>query len=188
MSPNEILYGFNVRDTLGLLTELPKKHFSRLRQLKRDQAEESLAFANVMAKAYYNKSHKPLTVPKGSSVYLRLHNGYEIPDIRNHKLHQQRAGPFKVLDKIGRLAYRLELPPVMRMHPIVSITQLEPGPDDENPYARARNFDPPPVIEKDGTATDLYEIETLLEKRESNDGRKVEYLVKWLDCGNEHNV
>ena len=54
VSPNEILYGFNVRDTLGLLTELPQEHYSRLRQLKRDQAEDSLAFTNVIAKAYYD--------------------------------------------------------------------------------------------------------------------------------------
>lgn len=74
------------------------------------------------------------------------------------------------------------------MHPVVSIAQLESGPNGENPYARARNFDPPPVIEEDDTATDLYEIETLLKKREFNDDRKVEYLVKWLDYNNKHNV
>lgn len=79
-----------------------------------------------MAKAYYDKSHKPLKLSKGSMVYLRLHQGYKIPGVVNHKLHRQRVGPFKVLDKVGALAYRLELTPVMTIHPVVSIAQLEP--------------------------------------------------------------
>ncbi len=180
VSPNEVLYGFNVRDSLGLLSELPPEDFSRLRQLKRDQAEESLAFANVMAKAYFDKSHKPLKLAKGSKAYLRLHHGYEIPGIGNRKLHHQRVGPFKILEKIGKLAYRLELPPVMTIHPVVSVVQLEPGSKDEDPYGRPRNINPPHVVETED------EIEILLEKRISRG--KVQYLVKWKDYGNEHNV
>ena len=37
---NEVLYGSNVRDTLSLLSELPAEYFTKLRQLKRDQAED----------------------------------------------------------------------------------------------------------------------------------------------------
>ena len=184
VSPNEILYGFNVRDTLGLLTlELPPEDFSRLRQLKREAAEDSIAFANIMAKAYYDGSHKNLSVPRGSSVYLRLHHGYKIPGVENHKLHNQRVGPFKILEKVGRLAYRLDLPPLMKMHPVVSVAQLEPARSTPDSYERAQQ--PPPPVEEDGL-TDLYEIETLLDKRVSRG--KVQYLVKWKDCGNEHNA
>lgn len=184
VSPNEILYGFNVRDTLGMLAELPQEDFSRLRQMKREQAEDCIAFANVMAKAYYDNAHKALDVSKGSMVFLRLHHGYKIPGLSNHKLHNQRVGPFKVLDKVGKLAYRLELPPLMRIHPVVSVAQLEPA-KNEDPYMRAR-ASATPEVEEDGTITDIYEIETLLEKQESRG--KVQYLVKWKNCGNEHNV
>lgn len=31
VSPNEVLYGFNIRDSLGLLVELPAEDFSKLR-------------------------------------------------------------------------------------------------------------------------------------------------------------
>ena len=184
VSPNEILYGFNVRDAFGFLSDLPPEHFNRLRLLKREQAEESLAFANAMAKAYYDKSHKPLNLAKGSTAYLRLHQGYEIPGTTNHKLHQQRVGPFKVLDKVGQLAYRLELPPVMKIHPVVSVVQLEPG-KQQDPYGR-QNTMPTPEVEEDGAVRDRYEIEVLLEKRMHYG--KPQYLVKWKNCGNEHNV
>ena len=180
VSPNEILYGFNVRDSLGLLSELPPEDFSRLRQLKREQAEDSLAFANIMAKAYYDKSHKPLKLSKGSMVYLRLHQGYKIPSVGNHKLHQQRVGPFQILEKVEMLAYRLELPPVINIHPVISIAQLEPTSATEDPYQRPRNINPPHVVETED------EIEVLLNKREVR--RKTQYLIKWKGYGNKHNV
>ena len=50
-----------------------------------------------------SQSHKSFKIPKGSQAYLKFHNGYEIPGIRNHKLHQQRAGPVKVFDKLDCL-------------------------------------------------------------------------------------
>ena len=185
VSPNEILYGFNVRDPLGVLTELPAEDFSRLRQLKRDEAEESLAFANAMAKERYDHSHKALDLPVGSQAFLRLHHGYELPGISNKKLHQQRAGPFKILEKVGSLAYRLELPPVMQIHPVISIAQLEPVPTATDPYSRPRNIMPPPITEGDPEDRP-YEIEKLLDKRSTSRG--IRYLVKWKDHGNEHNV
>ena len=184
VSPNEVLYGFNVRDTLGLLTELPQEDFSRLRQLKREQAEDSIAFANIMAKAYYDESHKPISLPTGSKAYLRLHHGYKIPGLTNHKLHNQRVGPFKVLEKVGKLAYRLELPSLMKIHPVISIAQLEPG-SGEDPYMRDR-VTATPEVEEDGTVTDIFEIQTLLKKRVFRD--KVQYLVKWKNSGNQHNA
>ena len=190
VSPNEILYGFKVRDTLSTLAELPAEDYNRLRQLKRDQAEEALAFANAMAKERYDRSHKPLDLEEGSQVFLRLHHGYELPGITNKKLHQQRAGPFKVLEKVGQLAYRLELPPVMQIHPVISIAQLEPVPETVDPYARPRNIMPPAVTEGNDSKDDEgkpYEIEKLLGKRVTGTGT-VRYLVKWKDHGNEHNV
>ena len=85
---NEILYGFNVRDTLGLLTlELSSEDFSRLRQLKREAIEDSIVFANIMIKAYYDGFHKNLSVSRESSVYLRLYHEYKILGVENHKLH-----------------------------------------------------------------------------------------------------
>ena len=142
-----------------------------------------------MAKERYDRSHKPLDLAEGSQVFLRLHHGYELPGITNKKLHQQRAGPFKVLKKVGQLAYRLDLPPVMQIHPVISIAQLEPVPEAADPYARPRNIMPPAVTEGNDSREEgkPYEIEKLLGKRVTGTGT-VRYLVKWKDHGNEHNV
>ena len=66
-----------------------------------------------MIKSYYDKSHQAINLLVGLEVFLRLHYDYELSDITNKKLYQQRAGLFKILDKVGSLVYRLQLSPVM---------------------------------------------------------------------------
>ena len=175
MSPNKILYNFNVRDTLELLTlaELLSKDFSRLRQLKREVTENSIVFANIIAKAYYDDSHKNLSVSRESSIYLRLHYEYKISKVKNYKLHNQRVDLFKILDKVKRLIYRLDLSSLIKIHPVISVAQLEPARSTPDPYKRAQQ--PPQPVKEDGL-TNLYEIEILLDKRVSRG--KTQYLIK----------
>lgn len=192
-APNELVYGFRVRDTLGLLADLPPEDFNQLRLIKREEADDALAFVNAISKARYDHSHMSMNLAEGSQAYLRLHHGYSIPGV-NPKLSNQRVGPFPVLEKVGNLAYRLELPGVMRIHPVISIAQLEPSPDrSEDPYHRTSTQPVPPVEEtQDNLDPDFttqyrpYVIERLLDRRGT--GRNVKYLVKWEDHGNEHNV
>lgn len=189
VSPNEILYGFNVRDTLSMLSDLPAEDFTKLRQLKRDQAEESIAFANAFTKARYDNKHQPVALAVGDRAYLRLGDDYNIPGLTNPKLHHQRIGPFKVLERVGPLAYRLQLTPVMRIHPVVSIAQLEPAAKGFDPYGRVKHSNPPPVVEKDSldpNEAEEYTIEALIGKRTSRN--RTQYLVKWKGYGHEHNV
>lgn len=189
-APNELAYGFRVRDTLGLLADLPPEDLDRLRLVKREEADDAIAFANAIAKTRYDSKHLSLKIKEGSLVYLRLHHGYSIPGV-NPKLSNQRVGPFKVLEKVGNLAYRLELPATMRIHPVISIAQLEPASDQsEDPYSRTQP-PPPPVEEDSNTDPELakyppYEIERLLERRGT--GNSTQYLVKWKGYGNEHNA
>lgn len=74
-----------------------------------------------MTKTYFDKSYKSLKLVKESNVYLRLHHEYEISDIDNRKLYYQRVGSFKILEKIEKLVYRLELPSVILIYFVVSI-------------------------------------------------------------------
>ncbi len=39
-------------------------------------------------------------------------------------------GPFRVVELVGDLAYRLDLPQHFRMHPVISVTHLEPARSD----------------------------------------------------------
>lgn len=61
---------------------------------------------------------------------LRLHKGYLIPSTLDvtKKLTQQYVGPFLIKEKMGRLAYKLDIPPDWKIQPILSVAQLEPAP------------------------------------------------------------
>ena len=183
-APNEIAYGFRVNDSLAMLKNLPAENYNRLRQVKRKTAEETMAFANAMRKLRYNASHTDLQLTVGGYAYLCLYNGYIIPDLTNKKLNQQRVDPFKVLKKIDTLAYRLELPPIMTIHPIISIAQLKPAPPpNADPYRRPRpDAENPPSIQlkndnEPENPAKFYEIERLLDRRITLTER-VSYLIK----------
>ena len=135
VSSNKILYEFNVRDTLELLIELSKKDFNRLRQLKREQVKEFIVFVNIMVKIYYDESYMLISLLKESKTYLRLHHDYKISKLVNYKLYNQRVKSFKILEKMGKLAYRLKLSSLMKIHSMIFIAQLKSD-KDENPYTR----------------------------------------------------
>ena len=124
MSSNEILYNFNIRDTLRLLTlaKLLSKDFSCLRQLKREATKNSIVFANIIIKTYYDNSYKDLSVSRESSIYLRLHHEYKISRIKNYKLHNQRVDLFKILEKVERLIYRLDLSLLIKIYSVILVT------------------------------------------------------------------
>lgn len=54
---------------------------------------------------------------------------------RNVKIKQKFASPFKVLERTERLAYCIELPPAMEIHPVISVVHLDLAPNPvDDPY------------------------------------------------------
>jgi hypothetical protein len=110
----------------------------------------------------------------GDQVWLYYNN--EILQGEGKKLKPIRYGPFKILDKIGSNAFRLELPPYMKIYSIVNVENL-------------RLYEPP-MIEDQGESVRISSIEdfsleymnelqddTILDKRFCTSCRgDVEYL------------
>ena len=138
-------------------------------------AKSSLEKAQRTNAKWYNTSRLPLYFAEGDSVLLRSKN---ITTSRpSKKMDARYLGPFTVTKKIGKLAYRLDLPPSMaRIHPVFNIALLEPW---NEPFEFTK-FKPGPIqIPEDVSAGDRYEVEGILEHRETT-ARGREYKVKWL--------
>ena len=110
-------------------------------------------------KEYYDSHHQPRFFKVGDLVNLRLHRGYRVLAIKFKKLGPQLIESFPVIERIGRLAYRLRLSSMMRIHDLISVAHLEPATDSaEDPYRRRRLLMPAVIIEGE----DEIEIEKLL--------------------------
>lgn len=81
-----------------------------LRRLFAEEANHAMDIAAMHTKRIYNRKRRPIKFEVGDKVYLRLYKGYELPGKPSRKWSQQRMGPFKILERVGPLAYKLDLP------------------------------------------------------------------------------
>lgn len=143
----------------------------------------------------FDDKHKDIHFNVGDMVYLKLGDGYNI--IANKllpaKLKQRFVGKFRVLERVSRLAYRLELPPAWiqkKIHPVISVAHLGPTPKGEDPWNRQpADTHEPTFDDRYPEDTDRYDVERILAKetrpsrgRPKADGSRASttwYLVRW---------
>ncbi|KAK6149317.1 hypothetical protein DH2020_016842 [Rehmannia glutinosa] len=97
-------------------------------------------------KSYADKRRNDLEFEVGDEVFLRLspRKGIINPK-KGGKLSPRYVGPYQILQRIGKLAYRLELPaPYAGMHDVFHVSRLKKyQPDPEHIITR----DTPPLME-----------------------------------------
>ena len=72
-------------------------------------------------------------------VNFRLYRNYFIPSIIKKKVSQQFVNFFRIVERIKRLAYRLKLLLIIKIHPVISIAYLKSATNpDKNPFRRRR--------------------------------------------------
>ena len=185
-TPFTLHYGTEARSTINpqLSQQKPANDFLEHRQRIRQDALDSLAFSQARMAQYYDAKHTPINM--GDQVYLRLAKetkfGYRLPN--SNTLDVIRSGPYKVLEEVNSLAYRLELPPHVKIHPVISVLHLEHANKDE--FKRKK---PPPAPILVG-GEERYVIDRFPKKEQrrqpGDKTRQTYYKIRWQGYGAEH--
>ncbi|XP_020249899.1 uncharacterized protein LOC109827316 [Asparagus officinalis] len=89
--------------------------------------KDSLKKASAQMKKFPDKhrSHRDFEV--GDMVFLKLqpYRKLCVSSYKTHKLSPKYYGPYQVLEKIGEVAYRLDLPAHAQIHPVFHISQFK---------------------------------------------------------------
>lgn len=166
----------------GTLGQLPgAEAFVKEMDQALQRAKMALQQAKDRQKAYADNKRKDITFNIGDRVLLSTRNlNMKSGGVR--KLWPKYVGPFQVKSQIGKVAYELELPVNMKIHPVFHVSLLKSYKSD----GRTQPPPPPEVIGEDLE----YEVESILLHRDTKRGRgsKREFLVKWAGYGVEHNT
>ncbi|QRW24287.1 Retrotransposable element Tf2 protein [Rhizoctonia solani] len=139
-SPFKALYGWEPSLTPSSIpTDVPEAD-SLATQMEAQWREIEAALRQSKTRMVAGEIGEPLKFEVGEEAWLDAKN-VKLKTL-SPKLTKQRLGPFKVTERISNRAYRLELPPTMRIHDVFYVGLLSKVKRDKK-----RNFEnrPPPV-------------------------------------------
>jgi hypothetical protein len=131
MAPFEALYGRQCRTRLNWIKPGDKAIFGSdiVVEAKATvrRIQENLKAAKLHQESYANKRRRPLQFKVGDHVYLKVSS---IKGVKGFgvkvKLSPCYIGPFPILEKCGKVAYQLELPPSLAgVYDIFHVSQLK---------------------------------------------------------------
>jgi hypothetical protein len=169
-SPFFLLMGFNPRaDWVHATSPIPRVTL-RLEQLKeaQDQARNHM----IKAQQSWVKHCDTPKYKEGNQVWLEGKN--LCINQPTAKLAPRRHGPFKIIQVMSAVNYRLELPTQWSIHPVFHINLLTPY---RETTMHSPNFTQPTPELIDGE--EEYSVEKILDSQRFSRRRRLQYLVKW---------
>ncbi|CAJ2634448.1 unnamed protein product [Trifolium pratense] len=169
MAPFEALYGRRCRTPLCwyetgegaiLGPEIVQETTEKIRMIR-----EKMKASQDRQKSYHDERRKDIEFQEGDHVFLRVKSTTGVGRaLKSRKLTSRFIGPFEILKRVGKVAYRIALPPSLaNLHDVFHVSQL-----------RKYVSDPTHVIESDDVQVrDDLTIETVPLRIE---GREVKRL------------
>lgn len=140
------------------------------------KAKSALAAAQARQKHYADQHRRDLTFEIGDMVMLSAKNTNTLDGAGSSKIKPKWTGPYKVLQRIGAVAYKLEMPNT-REHNVYHVSLLKPFHDGSEKFpVRASEALPPPnfYVRKEA----FWSIDRIVGKRTR--AGAVEYNVRWV--------
>src|SRR5204862_2013991 len=87
----------------------------------------------------YDKHHILLLLNSDDLVMLKLHHKYHVSDVKNKKLSIQQVRHFSIKQQVSFLIYKLDLSSNMKIHSVISVTNLKSLSSDKDFYKHQYN-------------------------------------------------
>jgi hypothetical protein len=144
-------------------------------------AKTLIAVAQNRQKQYADQHRRELTFEPGDQVYLSTAHLALPARTQVRKLAPKYTGPFTIIHRISDLAYKLELPDHMKIHPVFHISQLKPYQPNDPAQFPGRPEPPPSTLVSDAEPT--YSIDRVIDQREVRriNRTRTQYLVTFRD-------
>ncbi|KAK2979891.1 hypothetical protein RJ640_023962 [Escallonia rubra] len=140
-----------------------------------DMARSYLDKAARKMKKWADKRRRPKEYNLGDMVMLKLLPQQFKSFRKVHKgLIRRYEGPFPIIAKVGKVSYRLELSPRLKIHPVFHVSLLKPHYADMEDPSRGESHRAPTAVVKSYDKEAEYVLSDKLERRREADKFPIE--------------